>query len=145
MTLARIRTVAPLALMLALFPASGPIACGSSEPQGPDPCACTEEFRSFTVKLVDSDGSPLRNVSFDVTILRTGEKVNVVEWVPGVYTVFDDNFTDQILPNEIIRVKAIKDATIASRDFIFTVTEPCRCHVQKVSGPDVIVLDPGVR
>jgi hypothetical protein len=141
MMVERLRTVAPLALMLAILPAAGPVACGSSEPGGPDPCACTEEFRSFTVKLVDSEGSALRGVSFDVTILRTGEKVNVVEWVPGVYTVFDDNFTGQILPNEVIRVTAIKDATIATRDFIFTVDEPCRCHVQKVSGPDVIVLD----
>jgi len=142
MPVARIRTFIPLVLMLALLPAAGPVACGSGDPEGPDPCACTEEFRSFTVKLVDSDGSPLRNISFDVTILRTGEKVNVVEWVPGVYTVFDDNFTSRILPNEIIRVKAIRDATIETRDFIFSVDEPCRCHVQKLSGPDVIVLDP---
>lgn len=140
MSLERTRTVGPLLMLLLLLPATGPVACGSAEPGGPDPCACTEEFRSFTVKLVDSDGSPLRNVSFDVTILRTGERVDVVEWVPGVYTVFDDNFTSRILPNEIIRVTAIKDASIATRDYIFTVDEPCRCHVQKVSGPDLIVL-----
>ncbi len=140
MLLERSRTAIPLMALLAVLPAGGPAACGSADPQDPDLCACTEEFRSFTVKLVDSDGSPLRGVNFDVTILRTGEKVNVVEWVPGVYTVFDDSFTSQILPDEVIRVKAIKDASIATRDFIFTVDEPCRCHVQKVSGPEVIVL-----
>jgi len=145
MTLERSRVVFSMVLMLAVLPAAGPVACGSAESLDPDLCACTEEFRSFTVKLVDTDGSPLRGVNFDVTILRTGEKVNVVEWVPGVYTVFDDNFTSQILPDEVIRVKAIKDASIATRDFIFTVDEPCRCHVQKVSGPDVIVLDPAAR
>ena len=136
----RLKATVPLALLVALTAVAGPAACGSDEPGGPDLCACTEEFRSFTVKLVDSDGAPLRNVEFDVTILRTGEKVVVVEWVPGVYTVFDDSFTSQILPNEIVRVKAIKDASVAVRDFIFTVDEPCRCHVQQVSGPSVIVL-----
>ena len=79
MPVARIRAFIPLVLMLALLPAAGPVACGSGDPEAPDACACTEEFRSFTVKLVDSDGSPLRNINFDVTILRTGEKVNVVE------------------------------------------------------------------
>ena len=141
MALNRDTTVASLVMMLALLPVAGPLACDSAEPGGPGPCACTEEFRSFTVKLVDSDGSPLQGVEFDVTVLRTGEKVEVVEWVPGVYTVFDDSFTGQILPNEIVRVTAIKDATVATRDFIFTVDEPCRCHVRKVSGPDVIILD----
>lgn len=128
------------ALLLGLLAAAGPVACGSDEPGGPNLCACTEEFRSFTVKLVDADGAPLRDVIFDVTILRTGERVNVVEWVPGVYTVFDDSFTSRILPNEVVRVKAMKESSVEVRDFVFTVDEPCRCHVQQVSGPDVIVL-----
>ena len=143
MTFDRIRQIIPVSILLALAMATGPIAC--SEPGGPGLCTCTEEFRSFTVKLFDSDGSPLKGVDFEVTILRTGENVPVIEWVPGVYTVLDDNSTDQILPNEVIRVTAVKDGTIATQDFIFTIDEPCRCHVQKVSGPDVIILDPAGR
>ncbi len=107
----------------------------------PAQCACTEEFRAFTLEVVDADGARVPGIRFDVTIVRTGQKVEVVEWVPGVYTIFDDRFTDHILPDEIVRVKAIHDGRVSRADFVFTVDEPCRCHVDKLAGPAVIAID----
>lgn len=59
---------------------------------------------------------------------------------PGYYTVMDDNYTREFstVPR-LILFTGIKDSLSVSADF-FINTDDCFCHIEKVSGPDTLVL-----
>lgn len=112
------------------------------DPQSP--CACTEEFRTYTVSVVDRTGALVPGITITRLHVRTGV-VLVPGWLgmlePGVYVVADDAMLDAFSSRgDTVRVSGMKDGTVFSVDFVCAVPEPCRCHVELRSGPDTVII-----
>ena len=121
---------------------AGSLAC--YDPQSP--CACTEEYRTYTLLVIDQGGAPVPDAIITRTHLRTGE---VLEpgWLgmlqPGVYLVADDGMLDVFSSEgDTVRVTGTGGAAAFAADFVFAVPDPCRCHVERVSGPDSVWMVP---
>jgi hypothetical protein len=111
------------------------------------PCACTEEYRLYTVEVVDGAGDPVSDVTVTRTNLRTN-KVLESGWLgmlaPGVYIVADDGMIDDFSSaGDELRVIGEKDGAMFQVEFEFAVPAPCRCHVEKLSGPNTVIFDVG--
>jgi hypothetical protein len=120
--------------------ALGALAC--DDPVGQ--CVCTEEFRTYLVTVVDDARQPLSDVTITRTNLRTGA-VFEPTWlgmpVPGTYLVADDGLLDEFSSDgDLVRVTGEKDGATFEAQFEFAVPEPCRCHVDKLTGPDTVTI-----
>lgn len=108
-------------------------------------CMCTEEYRFYLVTVVDTLGVPVDSLT--VTIRdKDGDELGVRQenqiFGPGKYTVLDDSFTSMFVsPNipEKVTFTATDGARIATGECFFS-TDECRCHINKVEGPDTLVL-----
>jgi len=135
MTLTRL--VPLLAFALAVAPSSG-----CDEPLRA--CACTEEFRVYTVTVLDDAMQPATGVTLTRTNLRTG-RVLEPGWLgllaPGVYEVVDDGLLDEFSSDgDIVRVTGVQVGASFTADFVFATPDPCRCHVVRIAGPDTVVI-----
>jgi hypothetical protein len=105
------------------------------------PCACTEEFRSYHLTVLDAAGNPADGV--EVTVVRedTGEQLEfgAPAGSAGTYVIMDDSFSDRIGPEEAFDVSGARDEDSFRADFRFG-TDPCRCHVLFLAGPDSVTL-----
>ena len=108
-------------------------------------CICTQEFRSYLVTVIDTLGVPVD--SLNITIKdKDGNELDVQQdpyfLNEGKYTVFNDVFT-QILCDCGTPQKIYFSATDGTRntagEFLFN-TDECQCHINKVAGPDTLVL-----
>jgi len=107
-------------------------------------CACTEEFRTYLVVVVDDTGTPVADVTLTRTNLRTGQ-VFEPSWLGmptvGTYLVADDGILDEFSSEgDIVRVTGEKDGASFEAHFVFAVAGPCRCHVDKLAGPDTVLI-----
>lgn len=105
-------------------------------------CACTMEFRMITVLVVDEMNDPVSGLNTTVKDEsgRTFGFLHDPFFFPGYYTVMDDNYTREFSPiPKLILFTGIKDSQSVSADF-FINTDDCHCHIEKVSGPDTLVL-----
>lgn len=108
-------------------------------------CLCTEEFRSYLVTVVDTLGTPVD--SLDVTIKdKDGDELDVQQEQyfldDGKYTVLNDSFTHIMCTCgtlQKIYFSATNGSRIATGEFMFN-TDECKCHINKVSGPDTLVI-----
>lgn len=108
-------------------------------------CMCTEEYRFFLVTVVDTLGIPVD--SLDISIRdKDGDELDVLQeshpFGPGNYTVLNDSFTQMFCScttPEKIYFSATDGSRIATGEYLFN-TDKCRCHINKVSGPDTLVL-----
>ena len=107
-------------------------------------CVCTEEFRSYPVTVVDAAGDPATDVTLTRTNLRTSEVLEPTwlgQSVPGTYLVADDGLIDAFSSEgDTVRVTGVQGAATFAADFVFAAPEPCRCHVDKLAGPDTVVI-----
>jgi hypothetical protein len=115
-------------------------ACGD-DPAGQ--CACTEEFRVFSVAVVDDASQPVSDAQLTVTNLRTGH-VLMSGWlgqlVPGSYVIADDAMVDEFsAEGDVVRVEGQAPAGSFTADFTFA-PDACGCHLQRVAGPDTVVI-----
>lgn len=107
-------------------------------------CICTLEFSMITILVVDSTDSPVD--SLDVFIEdEFGRQINPLykqlEFVPGRYVVIDDSYTNYLSTNPLLlRFTASDSLGRTARAFIVVNTDECRCHVNKISGVDKVVL-----
>jgi len=117
------------------------VACDGNEPQ--TPCACTEEFRSYHLSVVDGAGEPADGVDVRVVRVLTGERLNfgAPAGTPGVYVILDDSFTDRIAADESFQVGGVRGEASFTTEFRFG-TDECRCHVLRLAGPDSVTLQP---
>jgi hypothetical protein len=108
-------------------------------------CMCTEEYRFYLVTIVDTLGVPVD--SLNVTIRdKDGDELDVMQeshlFGLGKYTALNDSFTQMFcsctIPEKIY-FSATDGNRIASGEYFFN-TDECRCHINKVSGPDTLVL-----
>ena len=107
-----------------------------------DDCACTMEFRMITVAVVDEMNVPVLGLTTEVKD-DSGKVYDVYNdplIFPGHYTVMDDNYTRELTtqPKRFI-FTGIKDSLTVNGEF-FVNTDECKCHVEKVSGPDTLIL-----
>ena len=107
-------------------------------------CVCTEEFRSYHLNVVDADGAPADGVEVRVVRDQTGERLDHYgspTGAPGVYLIMDDSFAADVAADESFNVTGeLGEASFTTR-FRFG-TDPCRCHVLRVAGPDTVRLSP---
>jgi hypothetical protein len=111
-----------------------------------DECACTEMFAMAAVTIVDQGGAPVDSLDISVenTMTRVSYDVSAynsqVLAAEGQYVVFHDGFVQSIhAGGEDVTVRAFRDtALVAAGEFVFG-TDACRCHIQKLSGPDTLV------
>ncbi len=104
---------------------------------------CTTEFRALTVTLVDSAGQPVLDAATVTTVPRTGDTLSIT-WlgtpVAGTYVYVDDGAIKAIRElGDSLRVDVDRSAG-ADFSIAFFVDVPGGCHVNKVSGPDSVVV-----
>ena len=135
--MSRVRALAAALLVLAAVL----VACDGNEPQ--TPCACTEEFRSYHLTVVDGAGERADGVDVRVVRVLTGERLDFGSpaGTPGVYVIMDDSFTDRIAADESFQVGGVRGETSFTTEFRFG-TDECRCHVLRLAGPDSVTLQP---
>jgi len=108
-------------------------------------CMCTEEYRFYLVTVVDTLGFPAD--SLDVTIRdKDGDELDVAQdpypFGAGTYTILNDSFTQMLCScttPEKIYFSATDGNRIAAGEYLFN-TDECKCHINKVSGPDTLVI-----
>lgn len=110
-----------------------------------DTVACTMEFRIFSVAVVNEAGEPVTELEPAVTMVRTGEELDLSSMGPGdmesgVYLVMTDGHGALIQQDEEpVRFTATTGQLSVTGDFVFGMTM-CRCHVEQLSGPDTLVM-----
>lgn len=108
-------------------------------------CICTEEYRTYLVTVVDTLGIPVD--SLNITIKdKDGDELDVQQEPyylgEGKYTVLNDSFTHIMCAcgtPQAIYFSATDRIRTANGEFLFS-TDECKCHINKVSGPDTLVL-----
>lgn len=106
-------------------------------------CVCTEEFRSYHLSVVDAEGAPSDGVEVRVVRTQTGERLDYGSptGASGEYLIMDDSFAARVAADESFDVTGeLGDSSFATR-FRFG-TDPCRCHVLRLAGPDTVSLSP---
>ncbi|MFA6235068.1 MAG: hypothetical protein WC824_12920 [Bacteroidota bacterium] len=120
----------------------GTILFAACDTQDPGDCLCTEEFISIGVYVVDADRKPVEGVRIVVTVPRTGDTLEFAGYPShnGYYSIADDRMTESLpVDGEWLQMKGEKD-TLRFDQAFFISTGPCRCHVEKLFGPDTVTL-----
>ncbi len=121
--------------------ASPSVFSGCSDPLV---CACTEVFALSLIDVTDVDGQPAVGLVITVTRVSDGEIVTPTSnhQTPGRYTVLSDGQLDFVAEGgTTFRVEGTLGSSSFSADYVFD-TDSCRCHINKVLGPDQIQLAP---
>ncbi|MBZ0180222.1 MAG: hypothetical protein K8F36_13090 [Melioribacteraceae bacterium] len=128
------------ALFLFSFFLIGIIGCSNSSENN---CICTQEFRSYSVFIADENLVGIDSLVTQSKNRQTGEKYQISQsWSmdKGMYVVMDDSHTLKFsgIPTQVI-FTAKKGEIDIEADYFFN-TDDCKCHINKVSGPDTIVV-----
>ena len=112
-------------------------SCSTTE----NDCICTEEFRSYTVTVVDQNDQPVNSLNIEIKSKTSGNYFYIEQSTyldEGKYVVMDDSHTQSftVIPQTII-FSANKNSIHIEEEFVFS-TDACKCHISKVSGPDTI-------
>jgi hypothetical protein len=111
--------------------------------------ACTAEFVMYNVEVLMPDGEPADSVDVTVQEIATGQTYDVCAGIsicndpedrryrdPGEYLIFHDGLAASPLGSRVL-VIGEKGELAFRAEYIF---RQGRCHVQKVSGPERVVL-----
>ena len=108
-------------------------------------CLCSEEYRFYMVTVIDTLGVPVDSLT---TVIKDkdGNNLNVQQdyhpFGAGKYTVLNDSFREVFCncgTSQKIYFSAIDGSRTAYGEFLFN-TDECKCHINKVSGPDTLIL-----
>jgi hypothetical protein len=106
-------------------------------------CACTEEFRVFTLAVLDDAAQPVPDADLTITNLRTGRTLQsgwLGDLVPGHYAIVDDAMLDEFSgAGDPVRVRGQSPAGSFTAEFVFG-PDDCRCHLQRIAGPDTVMV-----
>jgi hypothetical protein len=128
-------------LIIILFLLFVAISCSTME----NDCVCTQDFRAYRVTVLDSLGSSVD--SLDVTVKdKDGKRLNVVQdvydYYRGKYVVLNDGFIQMFcscgIPQQIY-FSVTDGKRTANGEYLFN-TDECKCHINKIAGPDTLVL-----
>jgi hypothetical protein len=108
-------------------------------------CLCTMEYRYTLVTVVDTLGVLVDSLTITIKD-KDGDELDVHQessiFGAGKYTVLSDSFTHIMCTcgtSQAIYFAATDGSRIANGEFMFN-TDECKCHINKVSGPDTLVL-----
>jgi hypothetical protein len=122
---------------LSLLASVGLLGCDQQSTE-----VCTAMFAVSTVTVVDAGSAPAAGATVTTTLVRTGETLTpttLMDFVTGVYPILDDGAIPRLRPSgDSIRVRAHQGA--ASAEAIYRFEIPGGCHIEKISGPDTLVL-----
>lgn len=113
-------------------------------------CLCTAVFVQVAISVVDSQDQPVSDLDLEVTFVRTGEVLDPdllgSDPISGRYAIFNDSFLNRIAwqnqgRGEELRVVGRSSEGGFSQTYRVGVTDECRCHVRKVSGPDSVLVE----
>lgn len=105
-------------------------------------CVCTDDFRSITVVVVDTLNIPVSGLIS--TIEDESGKMYLFPqeppFFPGQYTIMNDSYVhDFSSVPKMILFTAENDSLEVGAQYLIN-ADPCICHINKVSGPDTLVL-----
>lgn len=107
-------------------------------------CVCTLQFASIQLSVLNPAAEPEPGVEIRTTIVRTGEVVHPLpnDGQPvGVYTILDDTAVGLLrVQGEQLQVTGAKGNLSFTAQFVVRPDGSCRCHIVKVSGPEVVTL-----
>jgi hypothetical protein len=118
------------------------IAC-SGDPDPTEPIACTEEFRSWIVVVVDAGGEPIDGLAVQVVRASSGAVLPYGDpgFSAGSYRIMDDGMADSIrIEGETIEASALEGEATFEAAWEFG-ADPWRCHVERLSGPDTVTAN----
>ncbi len=109
-------------------------------------CACTDDFRSFTIVIRDANG-PVDSAQVHVFKIADGKELarDTTHWpgaAKGQVIVFSDNNLKDIPAGSKtleVRVVAAKDGKTGEARMTLG-TQDCRCHVEKTAGKDTLLI-----
>jgi len=116
-------------------------SCGKEESRE---CSgiCTEEFRSITVEITDTQRNPVILDSTNITDITNDRHLDLNSEVfeDGFYTIFNDNFISEYKNKELsLLFRGFQDEELIVEE-TYKVGADC-CHVYYISGPLEIVLE----
>ncbi len=107
-------------------------------------CICTQEFRMYTVFVIDNSNKPVDSLDVEIKNARTGKYYLFLEKIylgKGVYQVMNDGYTKEFTEEpELIVFKGSKFGVTVESDYLFN-TDRCKCHVQKLLGKDTLKIN----
>lgn len=103
---------------------------------------CSDELRTVRIAAVDSTGAAVAGAFETSTLIRTGQVLPItaiMDPVPGHYVILDDGDIPHLHPGgDSIAVSLVLGEASAGATYHFDV--PNGCHINKVSGPDTLVV-----
>ena len=106
-------------------------------------CACTEDFPTYLITVIDSSGNPVDSLITRITNSHGIEFSSHGSYSSfsseGKYWIMDDSYKNEftIRPTTIFFEGTNENAS-AEAAFLFN-TDECKCHVFKLAGPDTVV------
>jgi hypothetical protein len=93
--------------------------------------------------VLNLQGQPEAGVQVRTTVERTGAvlELHQTDHPVGVYTVLDDSHVGQLqFQGDKLQVVGSKNGLGFTVEIVARPDGPCRCHIDKVSGPEVVTL-----
>lgn len=107
------------------------------------PVACTDEFVTSAVTVLDPAGEPADSVQIEITNKESGDIYPCDEYLcrkqqTGSYIIMHDGLREEIsMISETIIVEGIKEELQFRETFRFRAG---KCHIEKIAGPDTVSL-----
>ncbi|MFA6247645.1 MAG: hypothetical protein WC615_11950 [Mucilaginibacter sp.] len=108
---------------------------------------CTMMFASIGTQFVDKDGNNVAVKDFKVFNTRTNKYISVKGIIdngsePSHYTIVTDgNKKELSTTGDELRITASNISTNKPISVAYKISGGCNCHVEKLSGPEKIVLE----
>lgn len=136
-------------LLLLFFITAALVSCGKD--QSESDCAsmvCDASFSTLTFSFTDKDGNGVSVKNYSAVNQRTGDTVKAssaiyVDLSPGFFLVVDDAYKSKLsAKGDDIKISGTYEATGQTKTATIKVSGgDCKCHIEKLSGPDKIVFD----
>jgi hypothetical protein len=113
--------------------------------EGCDVIACTDEFATVGIYFNNNKGQPIAIEAFSATNQRTKETVTPAKTSTSTlsyYIVTDDSFKSKFAAvGDEVLITATNPATGQTKSATYLISGDCKCHVEKIYGPETVVFD----
>jgi len=107
-------------------------------------CICTTEFVAHNVIVLNSSGDPVDSITTRITNSFGREFIPHGSYLPngpgGRYWIIDDSYKNEFSSRPAtIFFNGTKGNASVEAAFLIN-ADDCKCHVNKVAGPDTVVI-----
>jgi hypothetical protein len=109
---------------------------------------CTASFAIINFAFTDANGEPTTIKDVSLINVRTGKAVpptsyaGTADLVPGAIIVATDETKNSFsAEGDDVRITATSTATSQTKQVVVKVSGGCKCHVEKISGPETVKFD----